>query len=446
MPDNKLINWLIGIAVIEGVVLETHRLFSEARSTKAAMKDLASDSISGTSGRLQLKTRLGWVGLPILLASFLAIISAGCGDGQPSLATFPRHDYPLGTDRGGEYFAGQLVLRDGCLRVEVPSHDTTIPGSSRLVIWPSSFTFEEAPQTVRVIDGLGRTAAQVGDHVRLSQTAVASEEAKRRELVTGLSEHCPEPSFLVGDEVTVFDPKDETTELRLSDPDVLFLRQETVIAVNRVFLAAAGVGELVLDGQCLRLKDSATMVWPAGFTPHVEGGVVHVRNGAGQSIARVGDEIAGGGGYSKSKHGECPGAVFKVHHVKVLPDVEVYFPKQDGTLTTDQEAERFAGKLVLDGKCLEVESPLRVRDRAYTPVSPLLIWPNAFSLRVEDGSVGIVDATGRVIARIGDDVQFSAFSIDYDQAMRHGGLEKITPACTGPYWAVEEDFAATETR
>ena len=60
--------------------------------------------------------------------------------------------------------------------------------------------------------------------------------------------------------------------------------------------------------------------------------------------------------------------------------------------------------------------------------------------------MGIVDATGRVIARIGDDVQFSAFSIDYDQAMRHGGLDKITPACTGPYWAVEEDFAATETR
>ena len=388
MPDDELTNWPMGIAVIAGVVLETHRLFSESRSTTAAMKDLASDSISGTSGRLRLKTRLRWVGLTILLAGFLAIISAGCSDGQPSLATFPRHDYPLGTDRGGEYFAGQLVLRDGCLRVEVPSHDTTIPASSRLVIWPSSFTFEEAPQTVRVIDGLGRTAAQVGDHVRLSQAAVTSEEAKGRELVTGLSERCQEPYFLVGDEVTVFDPKDETTELRLSDPNVLFLRQETVIAVNRVFLAAAGVGELVLDGQCLRLKDSATIVWPAGFTPHVEGGVVHIRNGAGQSIARVGDEIAGGGGYSKSKHGECPGQVFKVHHVKVLPDVEVYFPKQDGTLTTDQEAERFAGELVLDGKCLEVESPLRVRDRAYTPVPPLLIWPNAFSLRVEDGERG----------------------------------------------------------
>ena len=179
-----------------------------------------------------------------------------------------------------------------------------------MVIWPNSFAFEETPRTVRVIDGLGRTAAQVGDHIRLSQATVTSEEAKGRELVTGLSKRCPEPYFLVGDEVTVFNPEDEATELRLSDPDVVFLRQGTVVAVNRVFLQAEGVGELVLDGQCLRLKDSATMVWPAGFTPHVEGGVVHVRNGAGRTIARVGDEIAGGGGYSKSEHGECPGEVF----------------------------------------------------------------------------------------------------------------------------------------
>ena len=362
------------------------------------------------------------------------------------MVTFPQHGYPPGTDRGGEYFAGQLVLREGCLRVEIPSDDTTIPASSRLVIWPSSFAFEEAPRTVRIIDGLGRTAAQVGDHIRLSRATVTSEEAKRRELVTGLSERCPEPYFLVGDEVTVFDPKDEATELRLSDPVVLFLRQKTVIAAGRVFKQAEGVGELILDGQCLRLKDSATIVWPAGFTPHIEGGVVHVRNGAGQTIARVGDEIAGSGGYSKSEHGECPGEVFRVHHVKVLPDVEVYFPKQDGTLATDQETERFAGELVLDGKCLKVDSPLRVRDRAYMPISPLLIWPSTFSLSVDGGDVGIVGATEHVVARIGDEVQFSAFDLSYQQAMEHGGLEKITPACTGSLWAVEEDFAATETR
>ena len=122
------------------------------------------------------------------------------------------------------------------------------------------------------------------------------------------------------------------------------------------------------------------------------------------------------------------------------------FPKQDGTLATDQETERFAGELVLDGKCLKVDSPLRVRDRAYMPISPLLIWPSTFSLRVDGGDVGIVDVTEHVVARIGDEVQFSAFDLSYQQAMEHGGLEKITPACTGSLWAVEEDFAATETR
>ena len=234
-----------------------------------------------------------WVGLLLLSACLLAIISAGCGDGQgpagdspqhgtlstvngqPPPVAFPRHDYPLGTDRGGEYFAGQLVLKEGCLLVEVPSAPTAL-GASLLVIWPSSFSLEANSGRVQVVDGLGRLAAQVGDHIRLSWAAVPYEEAWRRELVTELSEHCPPAHFLVGDEATAFDPDSEATELRLSDPEVLFFRQETEMSVNRVFLDAAGVGELVLDGPCLRLSGGATIFWPAGFTPHVEDGVVNV--------------------------------------------------------------------------------------------------------------------------------------------------------------------------
>ena len=135
--------------------------------------------------------------------------------------------------------------------------------------------------------------------------------------------------------------------------------------------------------------------------------------------------------------------MFSANEIKVLPDVEVYFPKQDGTLATDQETERFVGELVLDGKCLKVESPLRVRDRVYIPVPPLLIWPSTFSLSVDDGNVGIVDATGRVVARIEDEAQFSTFDLSYKQAMEHGGLEEISPACSGPYWAVGEEFTAS---
>ena len=420
------------------------------------MKDTASGSISGASGRLLLETWRRWVGLLLLCTGLLVITSAGCGDGrtppgdpsehatpstvdaQPPQVTFPRHDYPLGTDMGGDYFAGQLVLKEGCLLAEIPS-DPTALGASRLVIWPSSFSLEANSGTVRVVDGHGRVVAEVGDHIRLSRAAVSYEEAKRRELVTGLSEHCPPANFLVGDEVTVFDPEKEATELRLSDPDVLLLRHKTVVSINRVFRLAAGVGELVLDGQCLRLSGGSTILWPAGFTPNVEDGVVHVRNGAGRTIAKVGDEIAGGGGFFKSEHGECPGGLFRIHDVKVLPDVEVYFPRWDDGIRKGQVTTPRAGELALDGKCLVLRNILD----GGVPQHALLLWPEDYNLNVEDGAVEVLDATGRVAAPVGDEVHVSAFNVTYSQAINHGGLEEITPAYSAPYWAVEEILTAT---
>ena len=377
----------------------------------------------------------------IVASSILVLLAFAMACGNDDMA-FPRHDAPLGTDRGGEYFAGQLVVSKGCLRAEAPSNDANDPRSSWLLIWPGAFTLEAESGSVRIVDGLGRIAAHVGDHVRVSRAALTYQQAMDQGLVEALPENCEEPYLLVGDEVTVFDPKNEATELRLSDPDVLLLRKRTVMG-SRILLDAEGIGEVVLDGQCLRLGDSTTIVWPAGFTPHVHRGVVQVRNGAGTVIATVGDEIAAGGGYSNLDSGACSGEVFIPNRIKVLPDVEAYFPKQDGTLTMEQDAERFEGELFLEGKCLKIDSPLRVRDRVHLPISPLLIWPSAFSLSVEDGDVGIVDATGRIVARIGDEVRFSALDLSYQQAIEHGGLEEISPACCGPYWAVGEDFTAS---
>ena len=327
-----------------------------------------------------------------------------------------------------------------------PFRDAANPWPSYLLIWPSSFTFEEGAGTVRIVDGIGRTAAQVGDHIRLSRATVTYQQVKDPGFIAGRYEHCVEPSFWVGDEVSVFDPENEATELRLSDPDVLFLRQETVMSVERVFLTASGVGELVLDGPCLKLNGRNTIIWPAGFTPHVEDGVVHVRNGAGRTIARVGDEIAGGGGYFDRGLGECSGEVFRVWGIKVLPDVEVYFPRQDGTLAAGRRYSRFIGELVVNGKCLGVDNAIRVSDGSDIHGPVLLIWPSTFELSVADGAAEILDSTGRVVARIGDKVQFSAFNITYSQARQHGGLDKITPACSAPYWAVGEEFTPVETR
>ena len=312
---------------------------------------------------------------------------------------FPTHDYPLGTDTGEDYFAGQLVLKDGCLLVEVTSAPTAL-GASRLVIWPSSFSLEANSGTAKVVDGHGRVIVQVGDHVRLSWAKLASLEAQRSVLVTGMPEHCPPGRIFAGGDVTAFDPRDEVTELRLSDPEVLFLRQETVMSAEREFLAAAGVGELILDGPCLRIKgeyNTNTVIWPPGFSPHVEDGVVQVRNGAGQTIARVGDEIAGGGGYFDRKHKDCPGEAFMIHGIKVLPGVEVYFPRWDDGIRKGQVTLPRAGELALDGKCLVLRNILD----GGVPQHALLFWPNDYDLNVEDGAVEVLDATGRIVTRVG---------------------------------------------
>ena len=354
-------------------------------------------------------------------------------DGQPSTQAFPRHNAPLGTDIGEQYTAGKLVLEEGCLRVEVPAKGSS-PRMSRLVIWPSSFTFEEESGSIRIIDGLGRTAARVGDHIRLSRAAVTYQQSRDQEFSAEGAGHCAQPSTWVGDEVTVFDPGNEATELRLSDPDILFLRQRTVMVAERSFMTAGGVGELVLDGQCLRLRGEyniSTIIWPAGFTPHVQDGVVQVRNGAGRVIAQVGDEIAGGGGYYEGGHGECSGVVFRIYGIKVLPDVEVHFPRQDGFLDTRPKHVRFIGELVLNGTCIEVENAIRVRSGSHILGPMLLIWPSAFELSIEGGAAMIVDSTGRVVAQVGDKVRFSAFSVPYDWGVKHVGLEGIRHFCEG---------------
>ena len=105
-------------------------------------------------------------------------------NGPASTVVFPQHHAPLRTDRGGEYFAAQLVLRERCLRAEVASKYEANDPVSWLLIWPNGFTFATESETVRVVDELGRVVAQIGDHIRLSR----AEQATERELVIGTVE------------------------------------------------------------------------------------------------------------------------------------------------------------------------------------------------------------------------------------------------------------------
>ena len=380
-----------------------------------------------------------------LIGLALVLAAAACG-GQGRVDFFPQHDASFIPDRGRESFVGKLVLKNGCLRAEAPPRGGVSPGwESPLIVWPRSFTLNTEDGYVRVVDATGRIAARVGDHVRLGGSVSGPQSARLQELEKELPKSCPGPFMFVG-EVTAIIPDEPTTlTLQLPDQELVFPRQMTYLGSPSAMTAEAG-GELILDGECLRLKteysDKTHYVgWPPGFTPHVHRGVVHVRNGAGRIIAQVGDRLAGGGGYGPGLLGECPGPVVGINRIKVLPDVEVYFPKQDGSLPIDQEMESFVGRLVLDRKCLKADS-VRDRDRVVYPVPPLLIWPDTFTLSTEGEVVGIVDAAGRTVARVGDDVQFSAAAVSYAQAMERSGLREISPACSSPYWVVADDFTA----
>ena len=228
------------------------------------MGNVAPSAVGSHSVPLWLPARIWPSGFALVAVVIMMVVMAGCGndhapdqapanqyqgpetspiDNEPASAVvFLSHDAPLRTDRGGEYFAAQLILSEGCLRAEVSAkYDPNDPGSW-LLIWPNGFTSDTEAETVRVKDELGQVVAQVGDHIRLSRAAFTFPEAAERGLVRGLSGDCAGPYFLVGDEVSAFDPGSEATELRLSEPDVVFFRERTVVARNQPLMMAAGGG------------------------------------------------------------------------------------------------------------------------------------------------------------------------------------------------------------
>ena len=249
---------------------------------------------------------------------------------QPAqIVGFPQYEGAPMLPEGSKF--GELIVVDGCLRLRrYPDPNYPDPDQnpvSLLLIWPENFTLTTKSDSVQIIDGAGLIAARVGDDVRFSGHGVCSEgwcgitDIGEIDLRQPLPEGCPGPYWIVGEEVSAVDP-DEPTVVSIPGSTLFFPRQKSVKGPRAVMTALNG-GELILDGDCLRVgrmndryADPA-IVWPAGFTPHIEDGVVQVRDGAGRTIARVGDELYMGGGevsasfvselYYPGKSEKCPG-------------------------------------------------------------------------------------------------------------------------------------------
>ena len=240
----------------------------------------------------------------------------------PVVAAFPQHDFEETViNQGVNRYFGELVLVDGCLRLDLGEggrrQGRTIP---LLLVWPPGFSLSVKGSSVRVIDETGLIVAHLGDDVRVSSGHPGrSDDSRRRliELEQRVSADCPGDYLgryvIVGDEVSAVGP-DEPTVVPLPGSTLYFQRSRTPRGVPETELALL-IGELVLDGDCLRIGgddgEGPFVVWPPGFTPHIEDGVVHVRNGGGQLIARVGDRLRLGGGVRSAPSGHrCPGDLF----------------------------------------------------------------------------------------------------------------------------------------
>lgn len=92
-------------------------------------------------------------------------------------------------------YSGQLVLRDGCLRIE---GDT-----SYALVWPPGYGLDLAGETLQILDVGGRDVARVGDEIYIDggvtpvRNVPAIDDAMQHEILN----RCAEPYWFVGDQV-----------------------------------------------------------------------------------------------------------------------------------------------------------------------------------------------------------------------------------------------------
>ena len=147
------------------------------------------------------KLKVAMIGLGIIVS----ILVTGCVENPPqngdsvntsSSAPF----FPVQKDPNLDYMeallVGELVIEDGCLRVD-----------DDLLVWPHGFSLSIEGEVIQVIDGTGQPIARVGDKVEVSGGEVGTSELPEgylSEISAQLpSDRCLGPYWIIGEEISV---------------------------------------------------------------------------------------------------------------------------------------------------------------------------------------------------------------------------------------------------
>ena len=84
------------------------------------------------------------------------------------------------------------------------------------------------------------------------------------------------------------------------------------------------------------------------------------------------------------------------------------------------------GDLVLTEGCLRIGSAH----------GNLLMWTADFTLRSQGGVLEVLDGTGQVVARVGEEVRMGGGEVSYVGHLGEYVELQLPPGCPGPYWIV----------
>lgn len=187
---------------------------------------------------------------------------------------------------------GTLRREGACLYVQ------SLDGEVLLPIWPPEFTLRAEGDQVLVIDGQGQVAAHVGEEVYMSGGYVGVTDEW---VLQQIPPACRGEYFVVGSEVRPNLRRDSALfaldVVSTTARTVLFLRYTPALD-EQVTEAVSLSGRLVVYdyNRCLHLQTEwgpgeVTLLWPADWSVRVDGGTIVVVDGAGEAVARMGDEV-----------------------------------------------------------------------------------------------------------------------------------------------------------
>ncbi|KAB2944923.1 MAG: hypothetical protein MPEBLZ_02968 [Candidatus Methanoperedens nitroreducens] len=83
---------------------------------------------------------------------------------------------------------------------------------------------------------------------------------------------------------------------------------------------------------------------------------------------------------------------------------------------------------------------LIIKDGCLRAGSFLLVWPYGFSLSADNGTFQVIDSTGKIVARVGDEIKVGGGADETPDGRVARGYSAQLPGerCSGPYWIVAE--------